>query len=55
MDGGDALDLIAEELDADRGFIEVGGMDFDHIAAHPVFPAAEGDVVPFEKQPHQSG
>jgi hypothetical protein len=35
------LDLVAEELDADRGVVLVGREDLDHVAAHPEGAAVE--------------
>ena len=40
IDLGDRLDLVAEELDADRRLLLVGREDLDHVAAH-----AEGAAV----------
>ncbi len=41
----DGLDLVAEELDADRGFALVGRKDLDDVAAHAERAAVEVDVV----------
>ena len=41
----DRLDRVAEELDADRGLLLVGGEDLDHVAAHAERAAVEVDVV----------
>ena len=41
----DALDLVAEELDADRALLLVGGEDLDDVAAHAEGAAVEVDVV----------
>ena len=44
IDGRDALDLVAEELDPDRPLL-VGGEHLDRVAPHPELVAGEGDVV----------
>src|SRR5881394_3931580 len=44
IDLGDALDLVAPELDA-HGLLVVGGEDLHGIAAHPESAALEPDVV----------
>ena len=49
MDAGEALDFVVEELDADRGFLEVGRVDFDHIAADAELAAAEVEIIALEK------
>ena len=42
---GIALDLVAEELDADGALVLVGREDLDHVAAHAEGAAVEVDVV----------
>ena len=44
VDFGEAVDLIAEELDAE-GVVVVGGVDLDDVAADAEGAAAEVDVV----------
>ena len=44
IDLDDALDLVAEELDA-VGEILIGGIDFQHVAAHAELAADEVLVV----------
>ena len=44
VEGADALDLVAEELDADPALL-VGGQDLDHVAAHAEGAALEVEVV----------
>ena len=44
VDGNDALDVVAEELDAQRQFL-VGGLYFQRIAADAELAAGEVDVV----------
>ncbi len=41
------LDLLVEQLDADRLLVGFGRMDIDHVAAHPVGAAREFDLVAF--------
>ena len=53
VDGGDAFDFVTEELDADGGFVEVGGMNFDDIAANSELTAAKSDVVALEEEVDQ--
>ena len=45
IDLADRLDLVAEELDADRGLVLVRREDLDHVAAHAERAAVEVDVV----------
>ena len=45
IDLGDRLDLVAEELDAQRPLLLVGRKDLDHVAAHPEGAAVEVEVV----------
>ena len=44
VDRAHALDLVAEELDADRALL-VGGEDLDGVAAHAELVAGEREVV----------
>ena len=50
FDNADAVDVVAEEFHADGGFVHVGRVNLDHIAAHAEFAAGEGDVVAFVEQ-----
>ena len=52
MQGGDAVDLVAEEFDADGQFL-VYGDDFDRIAPHAERAAGEGDVVALVLHGHE--
>ena len=45
VDLADRVDLVAEELDADRRALLVGREDLDHVAAHAERAAVEVDVV----------
>ena len=45
IDLADRLDLVAEELDADRRLLLVRGEDLDDVAAHAERAAVEVDVV----------
>ncbi len=49
----DAVDLIAEELDADGAVVHLRGMDLDGVAAHAELAALEGDVVAFVEHVHE--
>ena len=49
VDRGDALDLVAEELDPDGAFL-VGGKHLDRVAPNPELVAGEVDVVPLVLQ-----
>ena len=48
----DALDLVAEELDA-QGVLAPGGAELDRVAAHAELAARELDVVAGVLQVHQ--
>ena len=54
VDLGDALDLVAPELDAD-GLLVVGRKDLDRVAAHPERAPLERHVVAAVLDPHQLG
>ena len=43
----DPLDLIAKKFHPHGLVLALGGVDFDHIPAHPEFSAGKGDVVAF--------
>jgi hypothetical protein len=45
IEARDRIDLIAEELEPDCLFVSRCGIDFDDIAAHAEFAAAEVHVV----------
>ena len=53
VEPADPLDLVAEELDAHRLVLALGGVDLDHVAAHAELPAGEGDVIPLVEHVHQ--
>ena len=53
IEARDAIDLVAEELDADRLLVQVRGMHLHHIAAHAESPALEGDVIALVEHVHQ--
>lgn len=50
VDGGKAFDFVAEKFDADRGLVEVSGVDLDDVATDAEFSSPEGDVVAFEEE-----
>ena len=52
VEGPDALDGVAEELDAD-GLALVGGVDLHGVAPGPELPAGQGHVVPRVLELHQ--
>ena len=51
----DAVDLVAEELDADGFVVEIGRLDLHDVAAHAETAAVEGDVVALVEHVHQLG
>jgi hypothetical protein len=53
LEARDAIDLVAEELDANSFLVEVCRLHFHHIAAHAKSTALKRDVVPFVKHLHQ--
>ena len=53
IDHEDALDLVAEQLDADRGLV-IGRMQLDGVAPHPELAAHEVHVVALVLHVHQS-
>ena len=54
VEGGELLDLVAEQLDAHAGLL-VRGHDLDHVAAHPEGAALELVVVAVVARVHQLG
>ncbi len=53
IDGGDAVDRVAEHLDAQHRLV-VGGVHLDGVAAHTELAAAERDVVAVELEVDQA-
>ena len=50
-----AIDLVAEELDADRLLVRVRRMHLHDVAAHPEFAARKVHVVALVKHVHELG